>query len=83
MMYPRETMTKMAGLQSKGYPYNGIKPIILLHRSAVPPVPMRTGDVYGISSQQHSDVGKRRIPCTYIVCERRLDFDTAFFKGKK
>lgn len=36
MMYPSVTTTKMTGSQSKGYSYNRIKPIFLLHLSAVP-----------------------------------------------
>lgn len=43
---------------------------------------MNSGDVYGMSFPQCSSVGKRHIPCTYVVCERRLGFDTAFLQEK-
>lgn len=50
---------------------------------SLPPVPMNPGDVYGMSFPQRSSVGKRHVPCTYVVCESRLGFDTALLQEKK
>lgn len=44
---------------------------------------MNPGDVYGMSFPQRPSAGEMQIACTYVVCERRLGFDTAFLQGKK